>query len=147
MGRFSLPKAEYKLSEESAEKQVRELLAYYYIDVDAIPDKKERAAVESACAKLVNYFRAGYVEIARDGSKLTVKQHLQDAPGEVAELSYSKMGGRAKLATDGFDADDRYARIYAMLDHLSGSISGTIASLSGVDLSVAEDLGILFLLG
>jgi len=147
MGRFSLPQTEYKISKESAEKLVRDLLSYYRIDIDAIQDKSTKQSVEGACDKLVGYYRRGYVENSRTDKGLSVKQHLQEAPGDVKEIAYGKMTGKAKIATDGFGTDDRYQRIYAMLDHMSGSVSGTIENLSGVDLAVAEDLGVLFLLG
>ncbi len=151
MGRWSLPKddSKYVLSEESAEAAVRELVTYYHVDVDAIPDRKDRSAVEAALSGLVIDYRLGLLENLKDSSsgRLKVKQHLQDPPGSISEITYDKMSGKAKVASDGFDANDRYQRIYAIMGFLSGNPPEVIQALSGKDLSAAESLGMVFLLG
>ena len=90
MGRFSLPKTEdrYKISEESAEAAVNELIQYYAVDIDAIPGRKDRADVEAAVGKLVGYYRLGLLENLREGGGLKVKQHFSKPPGEVREITY-----------------------------------------------------------
>jgi len=149
MSVFSLSKDEskYKLSPEAALEQVRQLLDHYKIDIDALPERRDRQAVEGACHKLVGYYRMGLLENAREGSALKVRQHLQAPPGETKELLWDKMTAKAKLATDGFDANDRYARVYALIACLTGLPIEAITRLEGVDLAAAEDLGVLFLLG
>ncbi len=149
MGIFSLSKDEskYKLSPEAALSQVKDLLEHYKIDVDDIPERKDRAAIEGACKKLVGYYRQGVFENVREGGSLRVRQHLQQPPGEVKEILWDKMSAKAKLATDGFDADDRYARIYALIACVTGLPVDAITRLETVDLGAAETLGVLFLLG
>lgn len=149
MGQFSLKKedSEYVLSAEAAHEQVMALLQHYKIDIDALPDRKDQRAIEGACKKLVEYYRMGVFENVRAGSALQVRQHLQSPPGETKELLWARMGAQAKLATDGYDADERYARVYALVACLTGLPVEAIHQLEGVDLAAAEDLGVLFLLG
>jgi ABC-type Fe2+-enterobactin transport system substrate-binding protein len=149
MSRFSLVKNEtqYKLSQETAESAVQELIQFYGVDVDALPDRKQQRSVEAAMSKLVDYYRMGLLENVRDGAVMKVKQHFANPPGDVREITYGQMSGKHKLASDGYDEDDRYARIYAILGSLAGLPDTAISALSGVDLSAAEDLGLVFLLG
>lgn len=147
MGRFSLQKKEYKLSDESAQAAVMALVTFYEFDIDAIPDEDGRKIVEASATKLVQYYRMGLIENVQVDGSLSVKQHLLDPPGEVKDIVYGRMDGRAKLSTDGFGENARYRRMYALMDHLSQSVSGTIETLRGVDLAVAENLGAFFLLG
>ena len=149
MGRFSLVKDEsaYVLSAEAAQAQVMVVINYYKIDIDAQPDRKSQKAIEGMCDRLSNAYRAGLLENVKDGNILRVKQHLQSPPGEAKELLWDRMSAKAKLATDGYDQDDRYARAYALVACLTGLPPDAVKSLQGVDLGVAEDLGLLFLLG
>jgi hypothetical protein len=149
MGRFSLVKDEskYKLSAEAAQAQVMQVIEYYRIDIDSQPDRKSQKAIEGVCDRLVTFYRMGLLENFKDGAVLRVKQHLTRPPGESTELLWDKMSAKAKLATDGFDQDDRYARAYALIACLTGLPPDAVKSLEGVDLGAAEDLGLLFLLG
>ncbi len=149
MGTFSIRKDEtkYKLSEESARNAVLELVEYYNIDVDAMPDRKQRGQVESALGQLVRFYRMGILENIREGGILKVKQTLQAPPGSMTEIIYGEMSGEAKQASDGYDENDRYHRIYAILSFLTGLTPDAIAKLKRADLSAAEDLGLVFLLG
>jgi hypothetical protein len=149
MGKFSLPKpdAEYLLSEEAATEQLMVVLKHYSIDIEAQPDRRSQKALEAVCNRLVRAYRAGSLENVRDGNALKIKQHLRIPPGEVKELVWDRMTAKAKLATDGFPEDDRYARAYALAASLTGLPVGAIEKLEGADLSTAEDLGVLFLLG
>ena len=149
MGRFSLVKDEskYKLSAEAAQAQVMVVIDYYRIDIDAQPDRKSQKAIEGVCERLVQFYRMGLLENMKDGNVLRVIQHLQKPPGEATTLTWDKMSAKAKLATDGFDQDDRYARAYALVACLTGLPPEAVHKLEGVDLAAAEDLGLLFLLG
>jgi hypothetical protein len=146
MGRFSLPKkaTQYKLSQETADAAVLELLAYYAIDEEELP-AEQRGFAPALFAKLSRYYRMGYLENVREGNVLRVKQHLQEPPGEVHDLVYGRMSAAAKLATDGFKETERYARMHALM----GSLCETpiLSALSGVDMSVMETLAAVFMLG
>ena len=144
MGRFSIPEPEYKLSRETGDAAVAELLGYYGINLGVLADD-QREAIEAMCARLSGYYRLGLVENIREGGVLKVKQHLQDPPGEVREIVYGRIGGKHRLAGDRYKENERYAKLYAIMGSLSGLGETGIVALSGVDLSVVEVLGILFL--
>jgi hypothetical protein len=147
MGKWDLPQADLPISEETAEKSVKELISYYHVDVANIPDAKDRRSVEASLNYLQGAYGAGHLENIREGAVLKVKQHLQDPPAEMRELVYGKMLGRHKRASDGYEQNDRYARIYAILGALSGNPPEVIEALSKVDCDLAEALGLVFLLG
>ncbi len=147
MGKWDLPQADLPISEETAEKAVKELIVYYHVDVGNIPTNKDRRDVEAALNSLQKSYRAGYLENIREGGVLKVKQHLQDPPADMRELVYGKMMGKHKRASDGYEQNDRYARIYAILASLAGLPLEVMEGMSKVDLDVAEALGLVFLLG
>jgi hypothetical protein len=148
MGKWDLPESEnLPIGPEVAEKAVKDLIAYYHVDVANIPNAKDKRAVEASLNSLQKAYRAGYLENVREGGTLKVKQHLQDPPGEMRELVYGKMQGRHKRASDGFEENDRYARIYAILASLSGNPPEVLEALSKIDCDLAEALGLVFLLG
>lgn len=146
MARFGLPKKtdKYKLSQETADAAVVELLAYYEIDVDDLP-QEQKAIAPALFSKISRYYRTGLLENVREGGTLRVKQHLQDPPGDVRELVYGVMTGAAKLATDGFKDTERYARLHALM----GSLCETpmLDKLRGADMSAMECLAAVFMLG
>ena len=147
MSRFSLPTKpdHYKLSQETADAAVVELLAYYEIDVDEIPED-QRSVFAANLAKLSRYYRMGLLENVRgnDGT-LSVKQHLQTPPGDVRELVYGRMTGAVKLTMDAFPPTAFYARTHALM----GALCQTpmLDKLEGNDHSVVECLGLVFLAG
>lgn len=151
MGEWDLEQGteENKISEENAKKCVKDLINYYRIDIRSIPDSRQQKIMSAAFTKMVGYYARGLLENWKEGGILKVKQHLASPlNGEGQQtVVYDRMSGEAKLATDGTDPNDRYARIFALLDFLSGNTPGFVKKFSGEDLSVAEDLGAVFLMG
>ena len=76
--------------------------------------------MEAAINGLQKSYRMGHLENIREGGVLKVKQRLQDPPADMRELVYGKMMGKHKRASDGYEQNDRYARIYAILASLAG---------------------------
>lgn len=149
MGRFSLPKKkdEYKISQESADASVRDLLDYYKINLEELPDKDQRSAMEAVSAKLSIYYRMGLIENTHTGGAagpLKVTQHLQEPPGEVRELVYNRMDGAARLATDGYSEKEQNAKAQALMAYLCGLPAEFMRSLVGNDLSAMECLSAVF---
>ena len=149
MSRYSLAKKDdgFRLSAEAGQAAVMKVIEYYQIDIDSQPDRKTQKVIEGVCDRLVRSYRMGLLENKMDGNVLRIVQHLAKPPGEAKDLNWDKMSAKAKLATDGFDADDRYARSYALIACLTGLPPEGVHALEGADLSTAEDLGVLFLLG
>lgn len=138
--KFSLKK-EYLISEEEATKTVVHFCEMYDIDVDA-QDQKTAENTEGLLSSLVEFVRRGLVEV-RDDMKIV--QHLQHAAGDVKEITYTKISGMQKRAMDHFGEREYYGKVYAILGSASGMTDTMISKLSGIDLKVAEVLGMLFL--
>lgn len=147
MSRFSLPKkdeAKYKVSEQVADAAVMELLGYYEIEIDELPDKEQQDAMEAISAKLSRFYRMGLLENSRAEGVLKVIQHLQNPPGQVRDLTYDRMTGGYKLAMDGFKDTQRYAATQSLMASLCGLPLAAMKKLSGNDLSAMECLSVVF---
>jgi hypothetical protein len=148
VSRFSLPKKpddpKYRLSEESADAAVLELLAYYEIEIAELPDKEQQDVMEAVAAKLSRFYRMGLLENSRTDGVLKVMQHLQDPPGESKDLTYDRMTGSYKLAMDGFKDTQRYAATQALMAALCGLPPTSMQKLKGNDLSAMECLSVVF---
>ena len=132
-------KPEAKISEESAQAQVFSLLEFYQIDVESLPADR-RPNLEFALDKLAGFVRQGLVEIQAP----KVIHHLKNPPGAVPAIEYGEVGGINTVAMDRRDPKDTYGRIYELLGSLSGLGADAIQALKGVDLIVAENVGVLF---
>lgn len=133
-----------KISREAAEEQLDLFFDYYEIG----PEDLEPAQLEgflTARKRLTKAIQNGRLSI-EDGEPLKITQYLKKPKGDVSTLEYSEMGGHAKIAMKGRDETDTYGRIYAVVGSLTGVGEKAIAGLKGVDMSIAECLGILFLL-
>jgi hypothetical protein len=131
---------EAKISEESAQAQILSLLEFYQIDVETMgPDQKK--AVDTSLAKVTAFVRQGMVDIQAP----KVIQHLRTPPGAVSAIEYGEVTGKNMVAMDGRSTDDIYGRIYALLGSVSGLGEDAFRALKGIDLSVAENLGMLFI--
>lgn len=141
--KFSIEdKKKYKLSEEAALEVVKDFCVKFDIDIDAIDDKRQKKQMENLLSSLADFVRRGFVEINQDYS---IVQHLQAAPGEVVTINYKRITGEQKLAMDGKDENEQYAKLYACLGAASGLGEAAIKKLSGIDLKIAEALSLAFL--
>lgn len=137
----------FKISEDTATGQVKELLAHYKLDVEDIESEPSRKAFESSLNKLVKAYQRGQLENKKDDKgRFQVIQHLSAAPGEVSDITYDELKGKHKVAMDGLEGNDTYARQQALLGSLSGLGSKAMQALSGIDMSIAECLGFVFLM-
>jgi len=135
-------KHENIIDDKSAEDQVDIFLNFYDPDTDK-PGFKE------ILPDLKRHIRRGRVEITEAGADgdINVKQILQRKTNdnEVRELNYKVIGGAAKeMMKTEFKSE--FSKVYAVLGALSGGSKMGISRLTGIDLSVAETLGALFLL-
>lgn len=137
MGKFSLRKKEYKLSEEVGHDQVMTLIEYYDIDIDSLDNDQLEDSLESMFNRLVDHVRTGHVSIEPDDDKLKITQFLSNDE----TINYKEITARSKICMDKYKDNERYKRIYAFLGNLSGLGEPGISKLKGKDLSVAEILG------
>lgn len=133
-------KPEAKISEESAQAQVLSLLEFYQIDLETMgPD--QRRGIETSLSKLTGFVMQGLVVIAAP----KVMQNLRTPPGALAQIEYGEVTGKNMVAMDGRPVEDIYGRIYALLGSVSGLGEDAFRALKGIDLSVAENLGTVFI--
>lgn len=129
------------LSEESAETQVQSFLDFYELDRDAVPTST-RENFDTCVKKIISATRKGRLEFRDEG---IVVQTLKRPPGQIKTITYSELSGKAKQAAGKFDSNDAFGRMYALLGSLSGLGAKAISNLKGVDVSLAECLGHVFM--
>lgn len=139
-----MKKTNYVLSKEVAEEQLDSLFEYYEIDFDEIP-KSQEEGMNAIYDRLVKAIRMGRLEIIiEDGIKCiqTLKNSKGDSP---VTITYREIDGRAKTAMGTKSDKDGNGRIYAVMGALSDG-EASILKLKGVDISLVENLGAVFLL-
>ena len=140
----------YILSKEAAESEVKKILKYYELDIDDIEDKEQKKFIKANYDRLIKAARLGRLEVKIEKG-ISVIQHCRlfdekgnsNALGEI--ITYKEINGEAKSATAGKEATDFYGRIYAVMGSLSGIGEDGIKKMRGVDLSLCEVLGAIFL--
>jgi len=142
---WNIKKPDYKLGDEAARAQVSMILDHYQIDIEGIPDRKQKAVNEAALEKLVTFIRQGMIEVQESPFKIV--QHLKTPPegNTNPNIEYAELRGENKVAMDAHSADEIYARIYDLMGSLSGLGAAAFDKISGADLSAVECLGLLFL--
>jgi formylmethanofuran dehydrogenase subunit A len=128
---------EYLLTEEDARKQLDGFLAHYDFDPAEIDDSALKGTVESAIKGLVKQIRRGRLELNPDG---TAKQTLED--GSI--LTYAELGAQAKKAMRG-DNTDLYGKMYSLVGSLTGVGETGILKIKGIDMSIVENIALVFL--
>lgn len=137
---FRLKKPKATISEESAQAQILALLDHYQIDVETF-ESDQRGPLETSLRKLAGFVMQGLVEIQAP----KVIQHLRTPPGAVPTVEYGEVNGNNTVAMDGKGQKDSYARSFALLGSVSGLGEDAIRALKGIDLVVAETIGVVFL--
>ena len=130
----------YILSKDSAKNELQKMLDYYEIDIDEIEDKKLKDAIKSGYDRLIKAVRLGRLEVKTD-NEIKVIQTLRND----TKIEYREIDGKAKVQMAGKKEDDYYGKSYALMGSLSGLGENAISQLKGVDLSLAEVLGMIFL--
>ena len=129
----------YILSTEAAQDQFELFTDYYELELSG-------DMAESARDAIIKAVRLGRVTIAEADGKLSVTQVFKNPPGDVSEIEWVEISGKHKMAMDGCKDTEVYARAYRLAGALTGMGEAGIKNLRGPDLSVAESLGVLFLL-
>jgi len=130
---------EYKLSEESAEEQVRELLDFYEIDPPEI--NSDINPVEEQLDELMKAYRRGEIENKHDEtSGFCVIQHLKN--GKV--LTYRELKGKDRIAFEGYSENKHISKIHSILGKLCGYGEDAIEKLNGRDWRNARAIALVF---
>ena len=133
-------KTEYKFDKKTATAELKKMLDYYEIDIDEIEDKDLKRAITQGYDRLIKAARMGRLKVNLENG-IQVIQTLRN--GTV--ITYEEISGTAKTEMAGKAPDDHYGKSYALMGSLSGLGEGAIKQLKGVDLSLAEVLGLIFL--
>ena len=132
----------YILSKDSAENELAKMIDYYEIDIKEIEDKELRRAIQQGYDRLIKAVRLGRLKIDTTDGQIKITQTLR-ANGDTIE--YREIDGQAKSSMAGKSDGDNYGRAYALMGSLSGLGETAIMKLKGVDLSLVEVLGLIFL--
>ena len=134
----------FKIQDEPAQKQLDILLDYYDIDLDD-ESEKMREAVKSSISKVKKCIMRGFVEITEGKSGPIINHKMQNSEGDQT-VTYATMTGNNKLEMDKKEIKESYGRNYALMASLAGMAPDTIRKFKGIDLSIVESLGVIFLL-
>lgn len=132
--------SKFKLSVESAKNELNKMIEYYEIEIDEIEDENLKKGIQQSYDRAIQAVRRGRLQIKIENG---IKIIQTTKKGEIVE--YREIDGDAKSAMDGHPAEAYYRRAYALLGALSGLGETAIKKMKGVDLSLAEVLGLLFL--
>jgi hypothetical protein len=136
-----IEKKEYKISKKNAKETLQNMFDYYEIDIDEIEDKDLKKAILQGYDRLVKATMLGRIEIKiEDGIQV-----IQKLKNGTDVLTYREIDGVAKTEMSGKAPDDYYGKSYALMGSLSGLGESAIKKLKGVDLSLVEVLGMIFL--
>jgi len=127
-----------EISEVSAKEQLDLLLDHYDVDLSILDNGKLQAVVE---LKLIKAILEGKLEITQTADELLVIQTIKDG----TEFKYHEITGMAKVQMERFKG--QHERLYALLGFLAKKKPEQIQKISGVDLTIAEYLGLIFLAG
>jgi plasmid stabilization system protein ParE len=134
-------KEKYKISSQNARIQLEKMFDYYEIDIDEIEDKELKRAIKGGYERLVKAIRLGRLEInLEDGIKI-----IQTTRNSGTKITYREIDGVAKSAMAGKEEKDYYGKSYALMGSLCDLGEAAIKKLKGVDLSLVEVLGMIFL--
>jgi plasmid stabilization system protein ParE len=134
-------KEKYKISSKNARIQLEKMFDYYEIDIDEIEEKELKRAIKGGYERLVKAIRLGRLEInLEDGIKI-----IQTTRNSGTKITYREIDGVAKSAMAGKEEKDYYGKSYALMGSLCDLGEAAIKKLKGVDLSLAEVLGMIFL--
>ena len=129
------------ISKEAAEEQLEIFKDYYEIDEEYfVPETA--MIMNQRLAEVNKAIRKGRLEISNAGG-LKIKQRLRNTTNGVDELNYSVLTGKAKVQMD--KSDGAHSRNYTLMSSLANEPYATFEKLEGVDMSLVESLGALFL--
>lgn len=131
----------YILSYEAAESVLKKVFDYYEIDIDDIEDKEYKKVMNMSYRRAIKAVRLGRLEVKFDKG-IEIIQHLK---GNDTTISYREIDAIAKRSMAQYENTDTYGRMYGVLGSLSNLGEAGIQKLKGVDLSLAEVLGAIFL--
>ena len=137
-----MEKEKYKLGEKAAKEVLKKMLDFYEIEIDEIEDKDIRKAVKSGHNRLIKAIRLERLKVEYPDGTIKIIQYTRLNNQEIV---YREIDGKAKVAMASKEEKDYYGKSYALMGALSDWGEQAIVSLKGVDSSLVEVLGMIFL--
>ncbi len=146
MSKFKLRnKPQYILAEEPAMEVLEKIFDYYEIDPENLGDKKLQKAMDSSFERSLKAVRLGRLDVTTGADdKNSIVQYPRSGT-ESGILEYEVLCGRHKMTMGDVKEDDHYGKIYALTAAMTKLPRSAIEGLTGVDLSLVEVLGAIFL--
>lgn len=132
-----------KISDESADEQIKMLLDYYDVDPSKMPEDSQKV-IETNLTTIKDSIKSGICEIKKNESGDVHIIHYR--PGKTpSQIVYKTLTGRAKIAMGPKKQTDAYGRIYALMGIISGLGEDFITDLPASELKITEAIGLFFL--
>jgi len=140
----------HQVSRENAEKQLELLLDYYEIELEkrlkSDDAEKAQAVADSVQDILIRAITKGRLEIDEDPEDggIRIIQTLRRPVGEVSQIRYYEVTGRARTAIKDVEKGSIYNKMYSLLSAVSKQPIVVFHRMGGVDLTTAETLFTVF---
>lgn len=133
-----------KVSEESSEKQVDLILAYYDLSPEDIAIEQGPEAMQTIMNGLVKAVMHGRLEISLENGRLSVMQHLKQTSEKatITKLTYGVVNGEAMTATEKVKGE--HSKRHAFAAALTKTPEAQIRQLKGADFGTMRRLVDLF---
>ena len=129
---------EYKISEETAQHQLKIFVEYYDIDLNLLAPHKDRVV-----KKLILGLRLGKIEIVEEG-QVKIHQYYNDSKNGNQKITYGPITGFIRIEVD--KMKDGMEKIYYLISALSEEDKTIFKRMEGLDILIAECIGGLFLI-
>jgi hypothetical protein len=131
-------KKEFRISEESAQKELKRLIDYYDVDINETTSEQS-AAVDQILSRLQKAIQAGKLELQESEKGLSLILHTKNDN----ELTFREICGadKAKLSAVG---DDPIKRLHYLAGLLCGLGTDVIGKLQVTDLRIVEAISGFF---
>lgn len=142
----------HEITRQLAEQQLEKLFDYYEIDLEKRmkSENAEKAQVVADDIKdiLIRAIMKGRLEITDDDESpfggLEIVQTLRRPVGNVLQITYYEVTGKARTAIKDVEKGSPHAKVYALLAAISKQPVAVFLGMGGVDLTCAETLSTVF---
>lgn len=142
----------YEISKETADQQLELLFDYYEIELEkrlkADNAEKAQAVADDVKDILARAIMKGRLEITEDEEsthgEIKIIQRLRRPVGNVTEIRYYEVTGKARTAMKDVDKGSPHQKLYSLLAAISRQPIAVFLNMGGVDLTCAETLFTIF---
>ncbi len=127
-----------KISEETARKQMQDLLDSYNININVLPEDQQ-STMKYVVDCIVEAMKSGKIEILDDN---TIKHNLLKPRGDVSFLIYQRLTGTAEREYAA--SKNSYTAHMAQMGSLCNLPSSAMSALDAIDRSVVQKISLLF---